>query len=178
MARFDTRYRKHIQEIGIGLFAYEAFNFFYDWIFYPFALVYWGIEKGSIVLVVGSLIQCALLFWLYDHMRIDWVGAHALRELESKENKSRFEHMAVWLGKAKKTWWERLLSPIVFISLTLPIDPLIVALHYRKRHFSGVTARDWGILISAVVAANLWWLVKIGLIIEFLRLWWSFLFYS
>jgi len=176
MRKFLSTHRQHVQEIGIGLFLYESLNFVYDWLFYPFALVYWGFGTGALVLVSASVVQCALMFWLYDHMRVDWLGAHALRELESKENKSRFEHMAVWIGKEKKSIWERLISPIVFITLTLPIDPLIVALHYRKRHFTGIHAKDWGILISAVVAANAWWLFKIGLLIEFLRLWWRFLF--
>ncbi len=121
------------------------------------------------MLIGGSLVQCATMFWLYDRMKIDWLGAHALRELEEKENKNRFEHMAVWIGKEKHTLWEKLLSPFVFIALTLPIDPLIVAIHYRKKHFGGITARDWFILISAVVVANAWWLLKIEILIVFVK---------
>ena len=160
------KYRKHIQEIGTGLFIYEVFNFVYDWLFYPFALAYWGLLKGGVIVVAGSLVQCAFVFWLYVYMRIDWVGAHALRELETKEEKTWFERMAVWLGKDKKSLFEKLCSPIVFVALTLPIDPLIVALHYRRKHFEGISLRDWGLLISAVAAANLWWLLKVGTIVE------------
>jgi len=175
MRRALNLQKKRLQEVGLGLFLYESFNFVYDWLFYPFAIAFWGLGKGALILVSGSFIQCALMFWLYDYMRVDWLGAHALRELEAKENKNRFEHMAVWLGREKRTLWEKLLTPFVFVTLTLPIDPLIVALHYRRKHFSGVTLTDWGILISAVVAANIWWLIKIGLIVEFLKFWWHFL---
>lgn len=163
------KHHKRIKEIGVGLFLYEVFNFVYDWLFYPFALVYWGVGRGGLVLVGGSLVQCAFMFWLYEKMRVDWLGAHALRELQDKENKNRFEHVAVWLGKEKRTWWEKLLSPIVFIGLTLPIDPLIVAIHYRKKHFGGLTGRDWFILLSAVFAANAWWLIKIEVLIVFAK---------
>lgn len=177
MRRLVHRHRKRVQEIGLGLTLYESFNFLYDWLAYPLALAYFGLEKGALILVAGSLIQCAFMFWLYDRMRIDWLGAHALRELEAKENKNRFEHAAVWLARDKHTAWEKLITPIVFIALTLPIDPLIVALHYRKKHFHGVTMRDWGILLSAVLAANLWWLVKVGLVVEIVRAvigaWWA-----
>jgi hypothetical protein len=177
MPRISHRYEKHIKEIGTGLFLYEVFNFIYDWLFYPYALIYWGFEKGSLILVCGSLIQCALMFWLYDHLQVDWVGANALRELEKVEKKTRLEHALTWIGKKKNKKWEKILSPLVFIALTLPIDPLIVALHYRKKHFSGVTAHDWFILISAVVVANIWWLVKIGSIIVFAKAWWYLLFH-
>jgi hypothetical protein len=169
MRRFIHKHRERLQEIGIGFFLYETFNFFYDWLFYPFALVYWGVVHGGIVLFAGSLIQCALMFWLYDRMRVDWLGANALRQLETKEHKNRLEHLAVWLGKEKKSLWERLLSPIVFIALTLPIDPLIVAIHYRKKHFTGITARDWFILLSAVLVANAWWLLKIEILVQFFK---------
>ncbi|MEO5646123.1 MAG: hypothetical protein ABIQ91_01465 [Candidatus Paceibacterota bacterium] len=168
--RVLKKHHKRIQEIGGGLFSYELFNFLYDWFLYPFSIARWGLEIGGTVMLMGSLIQCALFFWLYDRMRVDWLGAHALRELQEKEHKNRFEHMAVWIHREKKTLWEKLISPIVFIVLTLPIDPLIVALHYRKKHFGGVSARDWGILIAAVFVANVWWLVKIGAVITVIHL--------
>lgn len=170
MKHFIKKHRARIQEIGLGLFLYESFNFLYDWIFYPFALVTWGVVHGGIILVAGSLIQCAFLFWLYEKMRIDWLGAHALRELEAKEDKTRLEHALVWVGKEKKTLWEKMLSPLIFIALTLPIDPLIVAVHYRKRHFGGMTTRDWLVLLAAVFVANAWWLIKIEILVQFIQI--------
>ncbi len=163
------RFRRHhskLHEIGIGLALYESFNFLYDWLFYPFALAYWGLALGGTIVVLGSLLVCVVLFWYYDCLKIDWLGAHALRELDAEVNKNRFEKIATWIGKDKKTHWERLLSPVVFVFLTLPVDPLIVAIHYRKQHFGGVTRRDWGILLAAVLAANAWWLIKIEIVIE------------
>lgn len=170
--KFQRHHHRKIRDIGIGLASYETLNFVYDWIFYPFALAYWGLLLGGIIVVLGSLVMCAVIFWLYDCMRIDWLGAHALRELDAKENKSRFEKLATWIGKPKETWWEKFASPLLFIFLTLPIDPLIVAIHYRKQHFGGITARDWGILVASVISANAWWLLKVGLIVSGLEYIW------
>lgn len=167
--------------IGIGVSAYEALNFIYDGIFYPFAVVYWGIWKGGAIALAGSLIICAVLFWLYDKMRIDWLGAHALRELDERHNKNTFDHVATWIGKKNKTLYEKVASVILFIVLTLPIDPLIVAVHYRQKHFGGIKAKDWGILFMAVLLANLWWLLQIGVVLEVIK-WivshWSMCFFA
>ena len=158
-------------EIGTGLFLYQTFNLIYDFVFYPFALAYWGIVNGGIIVVLGSLVSCAILFWLYDRMRIDWLGANVLRQLEMTENKSRLTKLAVWAGK-KKHGWEKVTSPFVFIFLTLPIDPLIVAVHFQKQHFNGLRRKDWAILLSSVATGNLWWLLKIGSVVELVKFTW------
>lgn len=169
MIGFLRRHHKKIQEIGLGIFLFELFNFVYDWLFYPFAVFYWGIELGGLIVTGLSLVINAFIFWLYDYMRVDWLGARALRELEDKENKSNIEKLITWLGKKKLTLWEKLLSPIVFITLTLPIDPVIVAIHHRRNHFSGIGWKDWGLLLAATLAANAWWLLKVSIVIEALK---------
>jgi hypothetical protein len=169
------QHRKKIAEIGIGIFLYEGvFNPLYDFVFYPFCLAYWGLKIGGIVAVGGSLAHVAFLFWLYDHMKIDWLGAHALRQLDESENKGNLAKLAVWIGK-EKHGWEKVASPFVFVLLTLPIDPLIVAVHYRKQHFQGIGLKDWGILVASVASANAWWFIKIGVVVEFGKFLWSYI---
>jgi hypothetical protein len=77
--------------------------------------------------------------------------------------------------KKKVKWWEKLANPIVFIALTLPIDPVIVAIHYRRQHFGGISARDWSIFFLATAAASAWWLLKVDLIIMAVRYLWAIL---
>ena len=98
-------------------------------------------------------------------MAIDWLGAHALRQLDAKENKTSLERLMTWMGKEKVTWWERAMSPLVFVALTLPIDPVIVAVHHRRQHFHGISWHDWKIFLAANAAANAWWLLKVGTIV-------------
>ncbi len=166
MTHWVTKHHRKIREIGVGLFVYETFNFVYDFVFYPFAIAYWGIVDGGAIAAGLTFPINAAVFWLYEYMRVDWLGAHALRELEDKENKSNIEKLAAWIGKKKVTLWEKLVSPIVFVTLLLPLDPVIVAIHYRKEHFGGLTWRDWGIFFVATAIANAWWLVKIGIVVE------------
>lgn len=176
MISFLLKHHRRIQEIGTGLFLYEAFNFFYDFIFYPFALAYWGIENGGIIVIVSSLLINAFVFWLYEYMRIDWLGAHALRQLENEENKSNIQKLITWIGRKKVGLLEKLLSPVIFTGLLLPIDPVIVAIHYQRQHFNGLVWRDWGILIIATLVANAWWLIKIGIVVEGAKYLWGIIF--
>ena len=166
MISYLRRHHKKIREIGAGLFIYESFNFLYDFIFFPFAIAYWGIVVGGGIAAGLTFPINAFVFWLYEYMRVDWLGAHALRELENEETKSSIAKLATWLAKKKTSWWEKLMSPIVFIGLLLPIDPVIVAVHYRTQHFAGLTWRDWGVFFVATLVANAWWLLKVGIVVE------------
>lgn len=165
-----------IRDISVGLVLYESFNTVYDLIFYPVVLATLGLVHGALLATGISLVVNIVIFWMYDHMRVDWLGAHALRQLEHEENKSNIEHLITWLGKKKMAWYEKLASPVVFVGLTLPIDPVIVAIHYRRQHFKGVTARDWGLLLAATIAANIWWAAKLGIVISAIELIWHILF--
>jgi len=176
MIAFLRRNHRKIQEIGTGLFLYEAFNYTYDLVFYPFALAYWGLMTGGVIVVGFSVIINMLVFWFYEYMRVDWLGAHALRELEHEENKSNIAKLVTWLGKKKVRWWEKLASPVVFTALLLPIDPVIVAIHFQQQHFKGLTWRDWGMLLLATLIANAWWLLKIGIIVEAVLYVWHVVF--
>lgn len=176
MASFLQKHHRKIQEIGTGLFIYETFCYIYDFLFYPFALAYWGLELGGMIVVGLSLVINAFVFWLYEYMRVDWLGAHALRELEDEENKSNIAKLITWVGKTKETTWEKLMSPIVFATLLLPIDPVIVAIHYQRQHFKGLVWKDWGILVLATAVANAWWLIKIGTVVELAKFVWNLVF--
>jgi hypothetical protein len=176
MIAWLKHHHKKIREIGAGLFIFETFNYVWDFAFYPFAIAYWGISLGGVIAVGATTIVNAFVFWLYEYMRVDWLGAHALRELDDKENKTHIEKLATWIGRKKITLWEKLLSPIVFVVLLLPIDPVIVAIHYRKNHFGGLTWRDWNILFWANLIANAWWLLKISLVIEAIKWLWVYFF--
>ncbi|MEJ0053961.1 MAG: hypothetical protein WDN10_04545 [bacterium] len=171
-----VRHRVRIKTIGTGLFLYESYNVLYDYGFYAFAILQWGLVIGSIIATLGSLIQNGLMFWLYDRQGIDWLGAHILRELEAKENKNRFERLAVWLGKAEKTRAEVVLAAVAFVGLLWRVDPLIVAVHFRREHFRGLTAKDWGILLAAVAVGNAWSILEMGIIVETFRFGWEAVF--
>lgn len=166
MIGWVRKHHRKIREIGMGIVLYEAFSSVYDFGFYPFAIAYWGIEKGGLIAAGLTFPINAFIFWLYEYMAVDWLGAHAIRELQDEENQSNLTKLATWFGKKKVTLWEKIMSPIVFVGLLLPIDPVIVAIHYKKGHFTGLGWREWGILFAATIVANAWWLIKVGLVVE------------
>jgi hypothetical protein len=176
MLHFLRKHHKKITEVSTGIVLYEIFDFFYNFVFYPIVLAYWGFSDGAVIAVATSLAINIFVFWLYEYMRVDWLGAHALRELEREENKSSIAKLMTWVGKKKEHWWEKALNPIVFIALLLPIDPVIVAIHYRREHFNGLKLRDWQILILATLIANAWWLLKVELVIQALLYLWHLVF--
>ena len=54
---------RKIQEIGVGITAYESLNALYDFLFYPLALSYWGLTVGGIVVTTGALLINGFVFW-------------------------------------------------------------------------------------------------------------------
>lgn len=167
-----VRHKKRIKTIGIGLTIYLCLAAAYDWGFYLYAFSRMGIVSGGFLAVGLSFVINSGIFWAYDHTKIDWLGAYMLRELEVKENKNRFERLAVWIGKANKTWWELVLTAIAFILLLVRVDPVIVAVHFQQSHFNGLGIRDWSVLLLATAVGNTWWFIQIGA----LYLVWGWLF--
>ena len=147
--------------------VYQVFNVLYDRVFYAFAMspLGWGLAHGGLIAVIGSFVQCSVMFYLYDRMKLDWLSAQELRDLESKPDLAWYERALVWFGQEKKKLSNKIASYIVFLAASTQIDPLIVAIHFQKQHFQGLRLGDWGILLSALIAANLWSIIEIGLLV-------------
>jgi hypothetical protein len=158
---WTRKFRAHVVEVGPALFLYEVFNFAYDRIFYPFAIAHWGYVAGSVIGLLGSIICCSALYWSYDKMRLDWLKAHAARELENKENKNRLEKAIVWVGSEKRSWKQKMLGVLLFLGATSVIDPLIIAIYCKRVHFKGIDTRDWAMLFVSIACANAWWILTI-----------------
>ncbi len=92
-------------------------------------------------------------------MKVDWLKAHALRELNNKENKTKLETLLTWHLVPRATIRERIIGEIRFALLLIPIDPVIVAMYYRENHFEGVSVRDWLMLVKATLVACIVWLL-------------------
>lgn len=168
-----VRHKERIKTMGIGLTVYLSLTFAFDWGFYLYAFSQLGVVNGGMFAVGLSFIINALVFWAYDHMKIDWLGAYLLRELQVKANKNRFERLAVWIGKVNKTWWELILTMVAFVLVLARVDPVIVAVHFQQAHFKGLGIRDWAILLIATAVGNTWWLIQIGAAYSV----WKWLFY-
>jgi hypothetical protein len=143
------------------LVVYECFNYTYDYLFYGYMVFTYGIAGGAIA-ATGSLVQNLSMFWLYDRMGVDWMSAQELRDLEERGDLKWYERLFVWFGKRKSKLWEHTLEPIVYVLALSRLDPLLVAVHFKKSHFTGLRVGDWLNVTTAVLIANFWWLLQIG----------------
>jgi len=154
-----ARHKKRVAEVGIGFIVLETVNQLYDFFFFPFALAYWGPVKGALIVTGGAFLMNAFVYFLYDYMKVDWMLAYAARELSEKENKNSYEKFFTWIHAKKRTWREKILVPFIFVGLNYVVDPVIVAVHYRRSHFKGISFRDWGMLFLSTGSACALWLL-------------------
>lgn len=153
---------------GWRLVLFEAFNFFFNYPLYGWVMSSQGLVQGWLIMMAVSLALCVGLFWYYDRAGVDWLFANAARDWE--ENTTQ---LSGWLRKIivriSKSRDTGLAGIPIFVLASINLDPVIVAAHYKKSHFDGIGLRDWGILIASVVIGNLWWGLRIGLIVEILK---------
>jgi len=158
-----------ILAIGWRFILFEIFNFFFNYPLYGWVLGSQGLVRGWLIMVMLSFILCIVVFWHYDRAGIDWLFANAAREWEGETTKSsgRLRKMIVRISRSRDSYK----GILIFILASANLDPVIVAVHYRKSHFSGISLRDWGILATSVIVGNLWWGIRVGIIVEILK--WS-----
>lgn len=159
------RHKADLLQFGWPFALFETFNWIFDKGFIPYALWAWGPVMGALIPTVLALAINAFVFWLYDFMKVDWLKAHALRELADKENQTNLEKLMTWHLKPRTTLSERIKGELRFAVLLSYIDPVIVAIYYREHHFNGVSAKDWLLLAKATLVAVVVWLAILGPIV-------------
>lgn len=160
-------HKRKIAEMGTGLFLYGIFNWVFNYPLYMAVVGYYGLVYGGLLMAFLSFIQCGILLVVFDKMKIDWVGATYLEDVErQKDKKSRIEKILVWaLKKESQSASGKIAKTGIFLVLSAFVDPFIVAVHYRRKQFTGVNLRDWGILFVAVLIANLYWTLRTGILV-------------
>jgi len=159
--------RGRILAVGWRLVLFEVFNFLFDYPLYAWAMGSLGLIQGWLVMTAFSLILCIGIFWYYDRAKVDWLFANAAREWEKEttEDSGWLRRIIVKIYKFRNGF----AGILVFIVASLNIDPVIVAVHYRKSQFGGIGLRDWSILVASVTIGNIWWGAQIGLLVEILK---------
>lgn len=153
-----VRHKADLLQFGWPFALFEGFNWIFDKGFFPFAIWMWGPLWGAVIPGVAALTVNAFVFWLYDHMKVDWLKAHALRELADKENKTNMEKVLTWHLTPQTTLWGRIVGELRFALLLSYVDPVIIAIYYRDNHFNGVKLKDWILLVKATAVAVIIWL--------------------
>lgn len=143
-------YWRRVSQIGIGHTAYTAFNWCFDHVLYVYVVFRYGIIHGGAIMTVLSLVQCAATLVIYQRMRIDWVGAGFLRQLQTKPNPSLVERILLRVSQ-----WP---PAALFIALCVLQDPFIATAYFREGRFGSLDRRDWWRFLAAVLVSNLYWI--------------------
>ncbi len=148
--------------------AYEIFNWVFNNPAYMLAVGYLGLWQGGLLMAMFSLVQCAIFLVMFDKMGVDWVGANYLEEVRRKTEKKWWERLISWAARK-----EGGLGILSFIVYSIFVDPFVVAVHYRRRQFSGINKRDWLLLFSSVFIGNLYWTLRTGVLVEAIKWAWE-----
>lgn len=169
------QYRRKIAEVGVGMTLYATFNWAFNYPLYIAVVAYYGLVKGGLIMFLLSLIQNIALLFLYDRMKIDWVGAGYLEEVQFREgNKTRTQRALLWaLKEEARGKGHRFFKAVGFVLLSIFVDPFVVSVHYRRFQFLGVSRRDLGILTASVVIGNLYWTIRTGVLVEIAKAAWE-----
>jgi hypothetical protein len=159
---------RKILAAGWRLIAYEIFNYFFNYPLYGWVMYKLGLGRGWLVMAIISIIQNALTFLYHEKSKVDWLFAKVARDWENETTKNSgwFRKVIVRITKSREKGFSGFLT---FVIASLNLDPTIVAAHYRKSHFNGISCRDWCLLFGSALIANLWWGFRMGVFIEVLK---------
>lgn len=161
------RNRSHLMEIGTGLIIYATFRWLFENVLYVYIIYRFGLFVGGAIMTFLSVGICSGTLFLYQHMRIDWVGAGILARFSSVPNPS---------------WWQRIISwgmsrgsSVIFLVLSIFQDPFITTSYFRQGRFGALQVRDWKIFFGSVLVGNLYWTLRSGIVVAILESAWRWL---
>jgi len=149
-----TRNRRRMAKVGLGHVLYATFNWPIDNLLYVYAIYRLGLFTGGALMTAASLIQCALILFTYERMRIDWLGAGSLEALEHAQDVRFWQRPMVWALRKGNV--------LVFFVLSVFQDAFITTAYFRRGSFRGLCARDWCILFASVFVGNFYWTLRSG----------------
>ena len=144
---------------GIG--SYYILTWVYDYVVVSFLLIYFGLLKGIIVVVILSMIIDLATLKFYDWFKKDWLALETLKDMENKKN---------FFGKLLNFVHNKSVFVTVVV-LSLTSNAFVVTTYMRKgaNLYNGLTKRDWAIFISSSLLINVYWVFVIGGGIEIIK---------
>jgi len=144
---------------GIG--SYYVLTWLYDYVVVSFLLIYFGLVKGIIIVVILSMIIDFATLKFYDWLKKDWLALETLKDLEHRKN---FFGRLLNFVHNKSTF-------VTIVVLSLTSNAFVVTAYMRKGSslYNGLTRRDWVIFISSSLLINLYWVFAVGGGIEIVK---------
>jgi len=144
-----------------GLGSYYVFSWVYDYVVVSFFLIYLGLIKGAIVVMILSALVDLATMRFYDWLKKDWLALETIKDLEKNPGIAGRIFNFV---RGKGTF-------LTIIILSLTSNAFVVTAYMRKgsHQYNGMTLRDWLIFISSSFLINLYWVFIVGGGIELIK---------
>jgi hypothetical protein len=142
--------------MATGIFLMDRLDDPWDYILYPNVVDAYGAIHGGLIMTLLSFFLDLFYIRLYDRMKTD---IFQFEKLKVKKERIR----QLW---GKKGIWAVNIS--MFIFLTFKANPAVVVVCFREGayRFGGMTRRDWGMFLLAMLAAHVFWTSMIYWVIQ------------
>lgn len=140
-----------IKDLAVGISSFGIFGFLFSYVLYPFVIYTFGIFGGGAIMTLLSFLVCFALLRFYDSSKRDWLGLEAVKRLRDYEGESAVGRM--W------AWFLRKSEPVIFLFLSIKVDPLVTTIYLRRGNYSGMAKRDWAIFMGSLIIGNAYWTV-------------------
>jgi len=138
-----------LAELSIGLSSFGLFGFLFSYLLYPSVIYAFGIFKGGGIMTILSFIVCLILLKVYDSTKRDWLGIEAVKSLKDYDGRSKLGRL--W------AWFFRKGDPVIFLFLTIRVDPFVTIVYLRRGNYTGLSRRDWTIFMGSLIIGNAYW---------------------
>lgn len=136
-------------ELTAGIAAAWLVRQAFDYALYPFAIYRLGILEGGVAMALLSCAASIISIKVYDHLKRDWLGIEAIKELKAYDGKERIRRATAWIMNKS--------DPVVFIFLSLKFDPFITAAYLRKGRYGGLRGKDAALFAGSLALGNAYW---------------------
>ncbi len=138
-----------LAELSIGLSSFGLFGLLFSYVLYPFVIYTFGIFGGGAMMMTLSFLVCLFLLKLYDSSKRDWLGIEAVKRLRDYDGRSKLGRLWAWFLKKG--------DPVIFLFLTIRVDPFVTTVYLRRGNYTGLSKRDWTIFMGSLIIGNAYW---------------------
>ncbi len=144
------------RKIGLAGFVfgtYRLLHWGYNLQISNYALDHYSFWESALILFVFSVVFCFVSVKVYDKRKTDWIFVEALKRAEEKKVVQDEQSS---ITKTINKWSKFGKYPLLLVLLI--IDPVIVALYYRRGHYlyNGISSlRVWVLFLVSIILCSI-----------------------
>jgi hypothetical protein len=144
-----------IGDIGrytLGVSAYSAFAWLFDYPLFGSVIWYFGPVRGGIIMLVLTLMVDLGSIRLYDWSKKDWLALEFIRSHRLYSGQNFLRRCVRWILTKTPVPMQ-----VVFLSLKFNAFIVTALLREQRSSFNGLSRKDWGIFALSFISAQIYW---------------------